>query len=179
MTKEKNTKESKSFFLTLLSGFSWKKIAAFATKKMQDFVSVVNSKNYFNFIDREKDLYKGLIFSNKKQAPAMMKALSKKYKGKMNFGFVKATDSELISKFGITKFPTIVVLTDPFGYEYKKFEEEETTMQKLENFFRPFAYSKTKPPQKSMQVVELKSKSFNQGICNGKYCLIFFSQEDA
>ena len=34
--------------------YEWKKLASFATKKMQDFVSIVTNDNYGGFIDREK-----------------------------------------------------------------------------------------------------------------------------
>lgn len=36
--------------------FSWKKISSFATKQMQDFVSVVLTSNFVDFMDRDKDV---------------------------------------------------------------------------------------------------------------------------
>lgn len=36
--------------------YSWKKISSFATKQMQDFVSVVLTSNFVDFMDRDKDV---------------------------------------------------------------------------------------------------------------------------
>lgn len=36
--------------------FEWKKLYTFATKKMQDFVSVVTLNNYNDFFEWEKDI---------------------------------------------------------------------------------------------------------------------------
>lgn len=36
--------------------YEWKKLYAFVTKKMQDFVSVVTLVNYNDFFEREKDI---------------------------------------------------------------------------------------------------------------------------
>ena len=51
-----------------------------------------------------------LLFTDKKSTPAIFKALSKKYLDKLVFGEVRATENALLDQFGITEFPTIVVL---------------------------------------------------------------------
>ncbi len=66
--------------------WDWKKMASFATKKMADYVSVVTSSNYNTFMDREKDLPKAILFTDKKSTPAVFKELSKQYLGKLNIG---------------------------------------------------------------------------------------------
>ena len=72
-------------------------IANFASRKMQSFVSSVNSDNYVSFVDRERmEKNKVLLFTDKKSPPAIYKALSKKYLGKAVFGEVRKSETELI-----------------------------------------------------------------------------------
>lgn len=72
-------------------------IANFASRKMQSFVSSVNSDNYVSFVDRERmEKNKVLLFTDKKSTPAIYKALSKKYLGKAVFGEVRKSETELI-----------------------------------------------------------------------------------
>ena len=54
----------------------------------------------------------------------MIKSLSKTYKEKLNFGQIKK-DPELFKKFGIDKFPTLMVLTDPHDYKGEIYDMTE------------------------------------------------------
>jgi len=74
-----------------------------AAKKMQNFVSVVSSTNYDQFIERERlTKNKVLLFTEKKTTPAVFKALSKKFKEKLSFGEVRKSEEELVKAFGVT-----------------------------------------------------------------------------
>lgn len=85
---------------------------------MQNFVSFVSDNNYESFVDRERaEKHKILLFTDKKSTPAIMKALSKKYLGKLIFGEVRASDAEMVKKFNIESFPTIMALTDPDNFQ--------------------------------------------------------------
>jgi hypothetical protein len=64
-------------------------IQKFATKKMQNFVQFVSDSNYESFISRDPENYKVLLFTERKSTAPLFKALSKKYKGKLNFGEVR------------------------------------------------------------------------------------------
>ena len=93
-----------------VGAMDWNQIANAAARKMQNFVQVVTLPNYDQFIDRN-DKYKILYFTDKKQTPAVMKALSKRYLDKLSFGEVRHTD-ELSQSFGITEYPTLMAVTD-------------------------------------------------------------------
>jgi protein disulfide-isomerase A6 len=54
---------------------------------MESFVEYVTFENYQDFI--KKDLYKVLLFTDKKSTPPLYKALSKEFKGKLIFGEVR------------------------------------------------------------------------------------------
>ena len=73
-------------------------IANAASKKMQSFVSIVTDDNYADFVEREPTKFKILLFTDKKATPAVYKALSKKYLGKLVFGEVR-NESKTILKY--------------------------------------------------------------------------------
>ena len=101
------------------------KIMNAASKKMQNFVSVVSDSNYETFIQRERlTKNKVLLFSDKKSTPTLYKALSKRYLERLNLGEVRQGEENLISKFQITEFSTIVVLTNPESFEGEKYSGE-------------------------------------------------------
>jgi len=54
---------------------------------MESFVEYVSYENYSDFI--KKDLYKVLLFTDKKSTPPLYKALSKDFKGSLIFGEVR------------------------------------------------------------------------------------------
>jgi thioredoxin-related protein len=89
---------------------------------MESFVSVVTQSNYDDFINTDLTKYNVLLFTNKGSTPALFKAISKELKDKLNFGMVKASENELITKFNIQSYPTLMVLTHPFTYQGKKYE---------------------------------------------------------
>jgi len=70
----------------------------------------------------------------------LYKALSKKYIERLNLGEVKQSSTELIKKFNIQKFPTIIALTLPENHEGEKYEGEMKVDQ-LQKFMSNFAYS--------------------------------------
>lgn len=122
-------------------------LATASTKKMQNFVSVVNSENYeTSFLERDRATKnKILLFTDKKSTPAVFKALSKKYKDRLLFGSVRNTETELCKKFGVTEFPTILALTDPEGYKGEKYKDD-VKVDQLSKFLGNYAYSL--PPKK-------------------------------
>ena len=126
--------------------FDHKKIINFASQAMQSFISIVTDENYESFISRDTQIEKALIFSDKKYPNALLKSLSKLYKGKIIFGFVRNTETELIKKFKINKFTTLMVLTDPENYIGDVYTGD-SKLESLKNFFRAYAYYKD-PVQK-------------------------------
>lgn len=89
------------------------KIVNFAVNQMENFVNLVRKENYDEFINRDKDQYKVLLFTEKKSTSPLYRALSKELLGKLVFGEVRATEKELISLFRITTFPSLIILTNP------------------------------------------------------------------
>ena len=69
------------------------------------------------------------MFSDKKNAPAVIKALSKQYKGKLSFGMVWKTETELVKYFKVTKFPQVIVVTNQYEYTGERYENEDYSMK--------------------------------------------------
>jgi len=123
---------------------------------MESYVSFVNDENYEVFIKENFDKQIVLTFTQKKQTPALLKSLSKDYKGKLVFGEVRDTSKKLIQKYKINKFPTMLVVTDGDIYEGIRYEGE---MKKdpIKDFLREFAYTTNK----------LKRKTSSTGVLQG------------
>lgn len=133
-----------------------------AAKKMQSFVSNVNEQNYGSFIERERATkHKILLFTEKKSTPTVYKALSKKYLDRLNFGEIKQAEEELVKRFGIETFPTIVALTDPENYIGEKYEGE-MKIDQMTKFMGNYAYSTPKKVEIT-DFVELTEKKMKGG----------------
>lgn len=65
-----------------------------------------------------------MLFTDKpKGTPMIYKGLSVAFEKKLNFGLVRSSDSALVSKYAIKKFPTVIVVKTgekkPFFFEGK------------------------------------------------------------
>lgn len=143
--------------------FNWKKISTFASKKMQSFISIVHNDNYESFINRDPQSYKVLVFSDKKSPSALVKTLSKIYNGKLLFGYVRKDEPELLEKFQVTQFPTILVVTDPSTNAVEKFTGE-IGLENLKSFFREYAYFKKNIPQKVSELGKMIFRIFSVSL---------------
>jgi hypothetical protein len=117
----------------------WKNIANFATRKMQSFVSIVTTDNYDQFIQREPTKYKVLLFTERKTTAPIFKALSRQYKDKLFLGEVRKSETSLIQKYGITSFPTLLVVTDPNEYKGEVYQDE-LKIDRLTKFLNSYTY---------------------------------------
>lgn len=103
----------------------WNTIANAGAKKMQNFVSVVSESNFESFMQREPAKHKVLLLTDKKSTPALFKALSKKYLDKLVFGEIRASETDLIAKFGEQiVYPSLLAVTNVESLETVKFDGE-------------------------------------------------------
>ncbi|KAM3135307.1 hypothetical protein pb186bvf_012605 [Paramecium bursaria] len=114
---------------------------------MEDFVQIVNENNFENFIQAVKP--KTILFTNKKATPPLLKALSKEYRGKLEFGLVRFSETTLINQFNIQKYPTLLVLHD--ANDYQKYESEDFSKEEIKKFLRQFAYNQ-KQKKRALQL---------------------------
>jgi DnaJ family protein C protein 16 len=95
-------------------------------------------------MDRERmNKHHVLLFHEKKSTPMMFKALSKKYRSKLEFGEIKSSEVELVKQFGVQSFSNIMVLPNPDEMAGESFVGE-MKIDQLEKFLNQYAYSKPK-----------------------------------
>ena len=151
-----------------------------AAKKMQSFVSVVSEDNYDSFVERDRtSKHKIILFNAKKSTPTVIKALSKRYLDRLTFGEIKQNEEELVRKFGIESFPTILALTDPENYRGEKYEGE-MNIEQLTKFIANYAYSTPKKPEitEFIELTEKKMNNKSNSLCGPKssnICVIIFT----
>ena len=46
-------------------------------------------------------------------------------------GEIRSSNKELVEKFKVQKFPTILVVTDPFNYEGEAYNEETYQIERI------------------------------------------------
>lgn len=59
---------------------------------MENFVNFVTEENYQEWILREREKGKVLLFTKAKKTPPLYMALSKEFKSRLNFGEVRSTN---------------------------------------------------------------------------------------
>ncbi len=91
---------------------------------MQSFVSLVSTENIDAFKARDMQSHHVLLFTDKKSTPAIFKALSKKFLQKLFFGEVRSSDEALVKQFGVTEFPTLLVMKDQDFTQFDKYSGE-------------------------------------------------------
>ncbi|CAD8190483.1 unnamed protein product [Paramecium pentaurelia] len=137
-------------------------LAKEAVDLMEDFVIVLSGFNFQEYIEKSKP--KVILFTNKKSTPPLFKALSKEFKGKLEFAMIRQSEIQLSQIFKITEYPSLVVAQN--DQDFKVFESEFKKDQ-IVKFLRQFAYGQKKePPQKLIQ--QLNRQNYEQCIQKGK-----------
>jgi hypothetical protein len=88
-----------------------KAIAAKVTRFISDMSTRLTNENADGFVTTDPTKPKVILFSNKKSAPTMWKALSSEtvFKRTVKFGFATEEDKDLVAKFKVKKYPTIIM----------------------------------------------------------------------
>jgi hypothetical protein len=71
----------------------------------------VNNNNIDSFLNERINLPKCFLFTEKKGNPLIIKALSVAFDKKIDIGIVRSSESAIVTKYKIKKFPTVLVLT--------------------------------------------------------------------
>ena len=156
-------------------------ILKFGSKRMQNFVRIINKDNYNDFISTHPERYYILLFTSKKSTSPLFKALSKDYLNHLNFGEIRQTEKELIQEFNIKTFPTLLVLLDPETKEVENFNSE-LKYDNIKKFLNKYGY-KVRKENKSIFVRELDENNYEKlKMCsnsdNKNICLIIFIDKD-
>merc|ERR1719401_2631367 len=88
-----------------------KAIAAKVTRFITDMSTKLTKENVDSLITTDATKPKVILFSNKKTAPTIWKALSSEtvFKRTVKFGFVTEEDADICQRFKVSKFPSILM----------------------------------------------------------------------
>lgn len=160
---------------------TWEKIFQFGSSKMQSFVRVVNNQNYGDFITSNPSNHKVLLFTAKKVTPPLLKAISKRYQSKLFFGEVRQSETEIIQRFNVTKFPTLLVVADGETHAGVVYEGA-MSRDAIEKFLNKYAYETKKQEVKSLGVKEMNDKLY-KNECNPNdsknICVLYFVHSES
>lgn len=84
-------------------------ISKFALGFLPNYVTTLTAASYDKFAEKP-EIGKVILFTNKAATTDLYKALSNDFKGRLLFGEVRHTQKELVEKFQVTNFPTLVVV---------------------------------------------------------------------
>ena len=161
--------------IKLHKNLKWNDMSKEASSRMQDFVDIVNEENFDQFILRSESKIKVLLFTQKKTTPAIMKALSSHFKTYLAFGLVRESDTQLVSRFKIKKFPTLIVLNSVDIYDVYDGEIEKNSIM---NFLRKYTQKKFEEEKK---LKKLTGSYFRMGKCSrpdSNTCVLYFTETE-
>lgn len=160
---------------------TWEKIFQFGASRMQSFVRVVNNQNYGDFITSNPSNHKVILFTSKKVTPPLLKAISKRYQSKLYFGEVRQSETEIIQRFNVVKFPTLLVVADGETHSGVVYEGA-MSRDAIEKFLNKFAYETKKQEIKSAGVKEMNDKVY-KNECNPNdsknICVLYFVHSES
>jgi protein disulfide-isomerase A6 len=113
-------------------------------------VTKLSEKDLDPWLKENNGTTKAIIFSEKGTVSAMVKVMSTDFFGNVHFGQAKSKDAALVERFGITKFPSLVVL--PGGEADPLIFDGEMSQNGMTEFIKGYASLATwdmKPTKKS------------------------------
>ncbi|MCJ1479057.1 hypothetical protein MMC13_007741 [Lambiella insularis] len=75
-----------------------------------DHVKRVTDKDFAKWLGENNSTAKAILFSDKGTTSALIKVLASDFYGNMHFAQARDKDTKTVSTFGVTKYPTLVVL---------------------------------------------------------------------
>jgi protein disulfide-isomerase A6 len=115
-------------------------------------VTILTAPKLGDFLSKKNETAKAILFTNKGTTGALWKSLAIDFKGAIPFAQVRDKEKDAVEQFGITKFPTIVLL--PGGDAAGKVYEGKMEKQALFEFF-----SVAKPPKSTEEPASENSKA--------------------
>jgi len=116
-------------------------LAKAAIDMVPNFVHKIDGESEEKFM--KNTLGKVLLFTDKKTVPTLFKALALEYRNRLHFGWIKSTEKELVEKYGVEKFPTVLVQKKG-EEEFNKFDGK-VGFDALNNFLKKYS-----PPPRNM-----------------------------
>ena len=106
-------------------------------------VTKVADKDLDKWLEEDNSTSKAILFSNKGTTSGLMKALSTEFYGNMHFAQIRDKDTAAVSTFGITSYPTLLVL--PGGKEAPVTYSGEMEKEPISAFLAQYAATAAEP----------------------------------
>jgi len=133
-------------------------IAKAAIDMLPNFVHKVDAKSEEKFVGNS--LGKVMLFTDKKNVPTLFKALALEYRNRLVFGWIKSSEKELVDKYEVEKFPTVLV--------QKKGETATTKYEGKVGFDALNAFLKTYAPPPRNQYAENSPEDDEEELATAK-----------
>jgi len=140
---------------------------------MEKKVTKVTSHSYFSFLKENVHKPIILVFTERASTSILFLSLAKDFKDKVAFGEVNKSD-QLVSKFGVTEFPTVILVED--GLEHKgKVYTGKPKKESIIHFITENAFHNGKFKANLGKVVEFTKQKLSLGTCgpqDNSFCFI-------
>jgi len=119
-----------------------KAVSGRIAKMMPDLSTVLTKDDIDAWLTTDATKPKVMLFSNKPKPPTIFKALSSEtvFKRTVKFGFVQESETDIVSKFKVKKFPSFVMQRGSKG-ETKETYKGEMTFAGLQEWINLFSES--------------------------------------
>jgi protein disulfide-isomerase A6 len=164
-------------------------IVQYALSKLpDDFVSALTDKSGPAWFQEHTEHGQVVLFTDKPRTTSLYKALSLQFADRMHFAQVhSATGASIATDFGVTEFPTLVVVDGGERHQYSGALKIAPIADFIGQYAPPAAKKKSAsesrppppPPPEPFQVYELTSQALFQEKCVDKpgLCVIGFFDE--
>jgi len=177
-----------------------KAISGKLSKMIPDHSTRVTKDNVESWLSADASKPKVMVFSNKKNPPLILKALSSDsvFKRTAKFGFVTEDEADVCAKFKVTKFPSVVMQRKAGNDVKKETYSGEINYAGLYNWVNPYIESgmgtkvgagkgqesegesiEDDQPWLSQEVPELTAKSSNSICFKGEGLCVIYLKEGA
>ncbi|KAF3911691.1 hypothetical protein AA313_de0203732 [Arthrobotrys entomopaga] len=141
---------------------SAKGIVDFVLEQIPNHVTRVNSNTVNEFLQKNNETAKAILFTKKGVATPMYKALAIDYLGAITFAQVRDKETEALAVFGIEKFPTLVVL--PGGDAEGAVYDGEMKKEPMSKFLSKYAKPVDSKPAKEEKTAKESSTSTTTSV---------------
>ena len=129
--------------------------------------------NFNQFLASDPNVAKIVLFWDNKETWSFVKSVARMLEGKVAFGEVKMTETDLVKKYEVKAFPTLVAIT---GNGFEKYEGK---------FFKASIKEWAEGVVSSHKTVsitlELDQEAFNNGNCginDSRFCFVAFDPDN-
>ncbi|KAK2746753.1 hypothetical protein FQN55_005480 [Onygenales sp. PD_40] len=125
--------------------------------KIPNHVKRVTDKDLNSWLEEEKETAKAILFTEKGTTSALLRALAIDYLGSINFAQIRNKEASTVEKFGVDKFPTLVLL--PGGDNEAITYDGEMKKQSMSKFLSQAAEPNPDPASKQSKSSSKSKKS--------------------